>query len=50
MAVVRNFVLEQNKAGDFEVQMELADGSTICRFYMRVEYSELIEHPPEIII
>lgn len=50
VAVLRIFVLEQSSADDFEVQMALADGSTLNRFYTRVEYSQLIEHPPEVII
>jgi hypothetical protein len=50
VAVTRVYVLERNRSGDFEVRMELADGTTLDRIYTRSDYSELMEHPPDVIV
>jgi hypothetical protein len=50
VAVTRVHVLEQNRAGDFEVLVELADGTTHDRIYTRTEYAELLVNPPRVIV
>ena len=50
VAVTRIHVLERNRAGDFEVLVELADGTTHDRIYTRDEYAELMVNPPRVIL
>jgi hypothetical protein len=50
VAVTRIHVLERNRAGEFEVLLELADGSTQDRIYTRSEYAELLVNPPQVIV
>jgi hypothetical protein len=50
VAVTRIHVLERNRAGDFEVLVELADGTTHDRIYTRDEYAALMVNPPRVIL
>ncbi|HJV50448.1 MAG TPA: hypothetical protein VJ652_03255 [Noviherbaspirillum sp.] len=49
VAVTRIYVLERNRAGDVELRMELADGSTLGRVYTSTEYSAMLVNPPSVI-
>jgi len=50
VAVLRIHVLEENRAGDFEVRFELADGQTLNRVYTSAEFSDLLADPPSVIL
>ncbi|WP_151447070.1 hypothetical protein [Lacisediminimonas profundi] len=50
VAVTRIYVLARIPDGDLEVRMELADGVTLDRMYSRLEYSEMMVSPPDVIV
>jgi hypothetical protein len=50
VAITRAYVLEKYPDGDFEVRLELADGTLLDRIYTPVEYSELMTNPPAVIM
>ena len=50
VVVTRIHVLERNEKGDFEVRLELANGETLNRILTAVEYGELMQHPPDVIL
>ncbi|HJV79892.1 hypothetical protein [Noviherbaspirillum sp.] len=50
IAVTRVYVLQKNHAGDLELRLELADGSTLERVLTRAAYAVFLENPPSIII
>lgn len=50
VAITRAYVLEKYPDGGFEVRLELADGTILDRVYTPVEYSELMNNPPRVIV
>ncbi len=50
VAVTRVYVLEKNRAGDLELRVELADGTTLERVTTHGDYTDFLENPPVIIV